>query len=70
MHVGEPGAWRAHRFAVPMGPEDLTWWPSRDELWTLTEHPHRRWLVALDRAWFDRPEAVGRPPDPPVTRGY
>ena len=54
VYVGEPGAWRAHRFAVPMGPEDLTWWPSRDELWTLTEHPGRRWLVALDRAWFDR----------------
>ena len=54
VYVGEPGDWRAHRFAVPMGPEDLTWWPSRDELWTLTEHPGRRWLVALDRAWFDR----------------
>ncbi|MQW75765.1 hypothetical protein GHK92_07760 [Nocardioides sp. dk4132] len=54
VYVGGPGDWRAHRFAVPMGPEDLTWWPSRDELWTLTEHPGRRWLVALDRAWFDR----------------
>ncbi|NPC95837.1 hypothetical protein [Nocardioides sp. zg-DK7169] len=54
VYVGAPGSWRAHRFAVPMGPEDLTWWPARDELWTLTEHPGRRWLVAMDRGWFDR----------------
>lgn len=51
--TGQPGSMRARRWAVPMGPEDLSYWPSTDRLWTLTEHPHRRWLVSLDRAWFD-----------------
>ena len=50
---GRPGAMQERRWAVPMGPEDLSWWPSTDRLWTLTEHPRRRWLVAMDRAWFD-----------------
>jgi hypothetical protein len=30
-----------------MGPEDLSYWPSRDELWSLSEHPHRRWVFAM-----------------------
>lgn len=54
VYVGEPGRLRAHRLAVPMGPEDVTYWPSRDELWTVTEHPRRRWVVSLRRSWFDR----------------
>lgn len=51
--TGTPGDMREHRWAVPMGPEDLTWWPSTDRLWTVTEHPRRRWIVSMDRAWFD-----------------
>ena len=47
LYAGAPGAFHHHRFATPMGPEDLSVWPSRRELWTVTEHPHRRWLVAL-----------------------
>ena len=50
--AGHPGAMRAHRWAVPMGPEDLTYWPSTDRLWSITEHPRRRWIVSLDRGWF------------------
>ncbi|GAB3031604.1 hypothetical protein GCM10011376_24920 [Nocardioides flavus (ex Wang et al. 2016)] len=53
MYAGRPGAMRGRRWALPMGPEDLSYWPSTDRLWSLTEHPRRRWIVAMDRAWFD-----------------
>lgn len=51
--TGAPGALRERRWAVPMGPEDLAYWPSTDTLWSLTEHPYRRWLVSMRRSWFD-----------------
>ncbi|SEB51308.1 hypothetical protein SAMN04489844_0359 [Nocardioides exalbidus] len=53
MYAGEPGSMKRHRWALPMGPEDLSYWPSTDRLWSLTEHPRRRWIVSMDRAWFD-----------------
>ncbi|WP_028639087.1 hypothetical protein [Nocardioides sp. URHA0032] len=46
---GRPGALREHRWAVPMGCEDLAHDPQTDLLWTVTEHPHRRWIVAVRR---------------------
>lgn len=46
-YVGRPGSLRHARFAVPVGPEDLCWWPEHGRLWTVTEHPRRRWLSAL-----------------------
>ena len=46
--VGEPGAFVEHRRAVPMGPEDVTFWPSTGTLWTATEWPGRRWIVGVD----------------------
>lgn len=49
LYVGRPGALRRHRWATPMGPEDLTWWPGTDLLWTVTEHPRRRWICGLAR---------------------
>ena len=51
--AGEPGSMRVHRWALPMGPEDLSYWPSTDRIWSVTEHPRRRWIVAMDRAYFD-----------------
>lgn len=51
--AGEPGSMRVHRWALPMGPEDLSWWPSTDRLWSVTEHPRRRWIVSMDRRRFD-----------------
>lgn len=53
VHVGRPGRFREHRLAVPMGPEDVTWWPATDRLWSVTEHPGRRWVVSMRRSWFD-----------------
>jgi hypothetical protein len=54
VYVGEPGSFRRHRWATPMGPEDVSWWPSTDLLWSVTEHPRRRWIYAMPRSWFDR----------------
>ncbi len=56
--VGQPGAFRRHRAVLPTGPEDITWWPERAQLWTLTEWPGRRWVLAIDRSrWTsERPD--------------
>ena len=53
VYVGRPGEWRRHRWATPMGPEDVTWWPSTDLLWSVSEHPRRRWVFSMRRSWFD-----------------
>ncbi|WP_372729219.1 hypothetical protein [Nocardioides sp.] len=52
--VGRGGRVRRHRAATPVGPEDLTYWASTDLLWSLTEHPGRRWICAMRRSTFDR----------------
>ena len=53
VHVGRPGHFRRHRWATPMGPEDIAYWPSQDLLWSVTEHPRRRWIFSMKRSWFD-----------------
>lgn len=50
IHVGRPGDFRGIPCALPMGPEDLVHDPQRDVLWSATEHPGRRWIVAMRRA--------------------
>ncbi|KRB76947.1 hypothetical protein ASE01_09255 [Nocardioides sp. Root190] len=54
MYVGQPGAFREHRWATPIGPEDLVFWPENDSFWSVTEHPRRRWVYAMDRAGLRR----------------
>ena len=44
VYAGRPGAFRRYKWATPMGPEDVAWWPSTDLLWSVTEHPRRRWV--------------------------
>lgn len=51
--TGQLGQLREHRWAVPMGPEDLSYWPATDTLWSVSEHPRRRWIHAMRRSWFD-----------------
>ncbi|MGN0065242.1 MAG: hypothetical protein ACI379_13470 [Nocardioides sp.] len=51
--TGRPGDLTSHRWALPMGPEDLTYTPRSDLLWTVTEHPRRRWIVSMRRSDFD-----------------
>ncbi len=60
VHVGTPGTFRSHRFATPMGPEDLSWWPGdgpggTDVLWSVSEHPRRRWLFAMRKSRLPSP---------------
>lgn len=54
MWSGRSGSLREHRWALPVGPEDLAYDAERDLLWTVTEHPGRRWLVAVRRGRFGR----------------
>lgn len=49
LYVGRPGAFRRRRWVLPVGVEDITYWPSRDELWSLSEYPDRRYVFAMDR---------------------
>ena len=50
--VGPPDALERKARVLPPGPEDVTYWPSREELWTPTEYPGRRYVLALDRRRF------------------
>lgn len=51
--VGRPGELRRHPNVLPIGPEDITYWPSTGQLWSLTEYPARRYVYAMDRSDFD-----------------
>ncbi len=53
MYVGEPGTFRSSPRALPVGPEDISYWPSTDRLWSLTEYPGRRFVFAMKRDQFD-----------------
>ncbi len=54
VHTGPAGTELArHRWATPMGPEDLAYLPSSDELLSVTEHPLRRWVFTMKRSWFE-----------------
>ena len=50
LYVGRPGQWRRHRWALPMGPEDISFWPSTDTLWSVSEWPGRRWVFSVPRS--------------------
>lgn len=50
LHVGCPGAWTAHRGALPPGCEDLDPADPTDPgsvLWGASEHPGRRWVFPV-----------------------
>ncbi|SFB77659.1 hypothetical protein SAMN04487968_101462 [Nocardioides terrae] len=49
---GLPGSFRRHRWATPMGPEDLCYHPPSGSLWSVSEHPGRRWVFAMERSYF------------------
>ncbi len=49
---GTPGKLTRHRFAMPVGPEDVAYRRSTDELWSLSEYPGHRYVFAMDRAHF------------------
>jgi len=51
--VGRPGELKRFAHALPTGPEDISYWPSTRQLWSLTEYPGRRYVFAMNRADFD-----------------
>lgn len=53
MYVGEPGSFRSFPQVLPVGPEDISYWPSTDLLWSLTEYPGHRFVFAMKRDQFD-----------------
>jgi hypothetical protein len=53
LYVGRPGDFRAFPRALPVGPEDISYWPSTDLLWSLSEYPGRRYVFAVPRGQFD-----------------
>jgi hypothetical protein len=56
---GSMWTWRAgespreHRASLAVGPEDLSYWPRRDEIWSASEEPGRRFVYAVHRSAFD-----------------
>lgn len=63
--VGAPGAFRRHRGVLPTGCEDITAWPDRRRLWSVTEWPGMRWVYAVDPDAWDGPEPVRDADAPP-----
>jgi 5-methylphenazine-1-carboxylate 1-monooxygenase len=41
-----------HPRALPPGPEDFSYWQSKDQLWTLAEHPNKRSVLAIKASSF------------------
>ena len=52
--VGRPGDLCEHRWQLPVGPEDITYWSERDQLWSLSEYPGARYVYAMPRSRFLR----------------
>jgi hypothetical protein len=52
MQVGEPGAFRTHRLAMPPGPEDVCHRADDDLLWSLSEYPGKRFVFSMPRSAF------------------
>jgi hypothetical protein len=50
VYVGRPGELTRRRWATPIGPEDLAYWPSTGLFWSVTEHPRRRWFYSMKRS--------------------
>lgn len=51
IYVGHPGELRRVDWAIPPGPEDLAFWPDgrgSGQVWTVTEFPFLRWIIAMD----------------------
>jgi hypothetical protein len=46
--VGTPDAMTRIEGALPPGPEDIAVWPERDQLWSVSEFPGKRWMFSID----------------------
>jgi hypothetical protein len=52
LQVGQPGSFRTHRLATPVGPEDLCYFDN-DLLWSLSEYPGHRYVFAMERSQLE-----------------
>ena len=50
MYVGTPGHFRSHPRALPIGPEDISYWPETDTFWSLSEYPGHRYVFSMRRS--------------------
>ena len=48
--IGTPGSWRRIPRALPVGPEDITYWPSQQAFWSLSEYPKHRYVFSVKRS--------------------
>jgi hypothetical protein len=50
------GTTRAYKATLAIGPEDLAYWPQRDQIWSVSEYPgrfpRRRFVYAMPRTGF------------------
>jgi hypothetical protein len=54
--IGEPGKHlQRRRWRLAIGPEDITYWPQLDQLWTLCEYPGCRYVFGMPRGWLNDP---------------
>jgi hypothetical protein len=54
--IGEPGKHlQRRRWRLAIGPEDITYWPQLDQLWTLCEYPGRRYVFGMPRGRLNDP---------------
>jgi hypothetical protein len=53
VYVGTPGDLTEYPRAMPMGPEDIAYWPSTERFWSVSEHPHRRWVFSMKKSSFE-----------------
>lgn len=54
LHVGAPGHFRRIPRALPVGPEDITYWPSQRAFWSVSEYPGHRYVFSVDKSALDR----------------
>lgn len=54
MYAGRAGRFRSNPRSLPPGPEDLSFWPSTDRLWSLSEWPGRRFVFSVPRSAVHR----------------
>ncbi len=58
--VGRPGDYVRHAGVLPTGPEDITYWPQRRQLWSVSEWPGHRWVYAMDAdRWVPPTDGAG-----------
>ena len=43
---------KEHKATLTIGPEDLSYWHQRDQIWCCSEYPGHRFVYAMPRSAF------------------